>query len=209
MKKGKTELVVILDRSGSMSSIKSDIVGGLKTLLEKQRKEKGECYLTLYQFDDTIERIYDNVNIDNVTEIDLIPRGMTRLNDAIGTALNEVGARLAKTREKDRPESVIVVTLTDGLENASKEFDGAQIKKMVKHQEDKYSWRFIYLGANQDAVLVGKSKGFTPALSMTYNANSASVRNAFSAISDGVSTMRSCVHDAYAFSDEQRKESVL
>lgn len=208
MKKNLTEIIILTDRSGSMKSIQSDMEGGLKSFIEKQKEEKGECRITHYEFDDVIDLKINNVNIKDVEQITISPRGMTALFDALGKVINEVGERLSKTKEKDKPESIIVITATDGLENASKEFNSRQIAEMIKHQEIKYSWKFIYLGANQDAFAIGKAYGFQGATSLTYGTDSKSIGNTFAVLSEGVSKMRCCSTADYSFSDSQRKSAV-
>jgi uncharacterized protein YegL len=205
MKKGKSEVIIVLDRSGSMSSIKTDMEGGFKTFLEKQKKEPGECLVSLYQFDNIYEAVFEAKPIGQVDEIVLVPRGWTALRDAIGKTINSVGERLAKTPEDERPEVIILVVITDGMENASKEFSAAQIKEMVTHQTEKYDWKFIFLGANQDAVLTGSEYGTSKGLSITYAANCAGVAGTFSALTSGVSCLRAC--SSYSFSEQDRQAS--
>jgi uncharacterized protein YegL len=213
MKLDKTEVILILDRSGSMHSIKSDIEGGLKAFIEKQVSMEGECYVSLYQFDDKFESVFQNRNILSVGDIPLNPRGNTALFDAIGKSTNLVGERLASTPEKDRPAKVIVVVLTDGYENASKEFTRDTIQKIVKHQTEKYNWSFIFLGANQDAVLSGTNLGMSAGSSLTYAANAVGVGNTFNILASGVSCLRTMaisgsLNTTYSFSDEERSKAI-
>ena len=166
MKENLTELVLILDRSGSMSSIRDDAMGSVNSFLDDQKKVEGSANVTLCQFDDEFDIIHDCVDLQNVPSLTpetFVPRGSTALFDAIGRTVNQVGARLGSTDEKDRPSNVIVAIITDGGENASKEFTKSQIFEMVTEQESKYNWEFIYLSsdikASQDAVSYGfKSK---------------------------------------------------
>ena len=215
MKKNKTEVILILDRSGSMSSIKNDIEGGLKTFVEKQKNELGECSVSLFQFDAEYESVFENQDIKSVPNITVNPRGMTALFDAIGKTINSVGERLSKTLEDDRPELVIVNVITDGFENSSKEFTKDQIKKLIKHQTDKYNWKFIFLGANQDAVLSGTDYGFVAGSSLTYGTSSNAIKGTFDVLCSGISCMRSMVEKTaasgafYSFSDEDRKIATL
>jgi len=210
MKKNKSEIVIVLDRSGSMATIQKDMELGLAAFLKKQKKDIGECRVTCYQFDNEINKIFEDVDVQVVEKIPLEPRGSTRLFDAIGLAINEVGARLRKEKEKDRPESIFFITITDGEENSSIEFDNKQIKEMIKHQEDKYSWKFIYLGANQDAFETGRKYGYDGNTSMTYNTTSAGVKNTFNVLSSGILCMRSSadMYANYAFSDSERKSAI-
>ncbi len=135
-RKGLTEIVMVIDRSGSMATIKDDAIGGLNTFIEEQQKVKGEANLTTVLFDDEYILWHDGVDIKKVepfTERTYVPRSMTALLDAIGKTANDVGERLRKTKEKDRPEKVLFVILTDGMENASKEFTKPQIVEIIDH----------------------------------------------------------------------------
>jgi uncharacterized protein YegL len=149
------EIVIILDRSGSMVSVRNDTIGGFNTFVEEQKKTTvGECLLTLVQFDNEYEVVYSGKPITEVPLLNkgnYIPRGSTALLDAIGKTINEVGARLSKMNEEDRPSLVIFVTQTDGQENASLYFRSEQIKEMIKHQTYFYNWQFVFLGADQDS----------------------------------------------------------
>ena len=170
MRKDFTLIVMILDRSGSMASCHEDTVGGFNQFLTEQKKLPGDAVLTLAQFDNEYEVVCDFVNLKNMTELTYAsfqPRGMTALLDAMGRTINSVGARLSSMREQDRPDKVIVVTITDGMENASREFDKEKIVNMIKHQKERYNWQFVFIGANQDAIATGVSFGTQN--SMNYN----------------------------------------
>ena len=163
MRKGFCEIVCVIDRSGSMQTVKEDAIGGFNTFIEKQRELEGEASVTFVQFDDRYELVYENKPLKDVPLLNdktFEPRGMTALLDAMGKTINSVGDRLAKTAEKDRPEKVIMVILTDGEENHSKEFTRDVVFNMVDHQRNKYSWEFIFLAADQDAIDVGRTYGF-------------------------------------------------
>lgn len=207
MKKNKSEVIIVLDRSGSMESVKSDIEKGFKSFINKQKKEKGECNVSLYQFDDKYDTVFENRNIKNIGELNLQPRGWTALLDAIGITIDAVGSRLRSTSESERPETVIILVLSDGQENSSKRYTRSCIQNMVKHQTQKYNWHFVFVGANQDAVLTGEQYGFKGESSLTFAANSVGVANAYSALSKGVSSMRTS-NIAYAFSSDERKASM-
>lgn len=208
MKKNKTDVVFCVDRSGSMGSIKDATQKGFADFIAKQKNEPGECYVSLYQFDDRYDTVFECKNVNDVGEYDLVPRGWTALLDAIGFTINKVGERLNNTPESERPELVIFTVLTDGFENRSKEFTKSKIKEMVEHQTNKYNWKFIFLGCNQDAVLTGESYGFSKGLSMTYNYSASSAASTFEVLSTGVLCLRSCVLSGapvnYNFSNEQR-----
>ncbi|CAM3566579.1 VWA domain-containing protein [Occultella aeris] len=164
-----THIAFLLDRSGSMQSIKSDTVGGFDAFIAEQRGEPGRCTVSLAQFDNEYQEVYADRPIADVPSLDLVPRGSTAMLDAIGRLINATGARLAALPEAERPGTVIVGIMTDGLENASKEFSRAQIKAMIGEQTDRYGWQFLYMGANQDAIEVGTGLGVDPGLAVTYS----------------------------------------
>jgi len=193
MKEDLTDLIIIMDRSGSMSSIQQDMEGGLDQLFTDQRKEPGECQVTLVQFDDEHELVYEAKPLADVPPTKLVPRGTTALLDAMGFTIRRTGERLAALPEAERPGKVIVVIVTDGHENASKEYQPSaggreRIAAMVKEQEEKYSWTFVYLGANQDAFEVGGSIGVRCAAN--YVADSVGVKGLYKDVTKGVSRVR-------------------
>lgn len=208
--RNKTEIVVIVDRSGSMTSCRADAEGGLNTFIEQQRNQPGECLLTLVQFDHDYEFVHSGKPIAEVGKFTLNPRGSTALLDAVGRAITETGERLAKMPEDDRPGLVVFVILTDGQENASREFRRDQIKQMIEHQTTNYNWQFTYLGANQDAFGEAGSLGISGAAAMNYVPSKSS--KAFQAASSNVTRMRSSasVGDVVAasYTNEERQESV-
>jgi len=163
-----THIYFLLDRSGSMQSIKSDIEGGFAAFVDEQRRATGQCRATLAQFDDVYEVVYADRPIADVPPLDLQPRNMTALHDAMGRLVTDAGARLAALREDQRPGTVIVAIMTDGLENASKEWTGASIKALVNQQTNVFGWTFMYMGADQDAIEVGESLGIARDHSVTY-----------------------------------------
>jgi uncharacterized protein YegL len=164
------DVTVILDRSGSMATIANDTNGGLQSFIDEQKKVHDKnIKLTLVQFDDEYEVVYDRVDIREVKKHTLQPRGSTALLDAIGKTINAKGAEFRRMKEENRPGKVIFVIITDGEENSSHEFAApGLIKEMIEHQKDKYNWDFIYLGANQDAVTVGRSMGVSAASCASY-----------------------------------------
>lgn len=164
-----THIYFLLDRSGSMDSIKGDTEGGFNAFIDEQRKQAGECRVTLAQFDDRYEEVYRDRPVAQVPPLDLRPRGMTALLDSIGRLVSEAGARLAALPEQERPGLVVVGIMTDGLENSSRELDHAQVKTMIERQTNDYGWQFLYLGADQDAIEVGSSIGVAASNSMTYS----------------------------------------
>ena len=164
-----THLYFLLDRSGSMQSIKSDIEGGFAAFIEEQRKAPGECRVTLAQFDDEYDVVYSARPLADVPPLDLKPRNMTALLDAMGRLITSAGAGLAALPEAERPGTVIVAIMTDGLENASHEWTHPAIRALVEQQTKDYEWQFMYLGADQDAVEVGKGLGVAAGASVTYS----------------------------------------
>ncbi|PWN01289.1 hypothetical protein DJ010_19195 [Nocardioides silvaticus] len=163
-----THLYFLLDRSGSMQSIKTDTEGGFAAFIEEQRKESGECRVTLAQFDDTYDVVYASRPLSAVPPLDLQPRGTTALLDAMGRLIISAGDELAALPEDERPGTVIVAIMTDGLENASREWTHPAIKALVEQQVRDYAWQFQYMGADQDAIEVGTSLGVSAAASVTY-----------------------------------------
>jgi hypothetical protein len=163
-----THLYFLLDRSGSMQSIKSDTEGGFTAFIDEQRRTSGECRVTLAQFDNHYDVVYADRPIADVPALDLQPRGSTALLDAMGRLVTDAGARLAAMHEDQRPASVIVAIMTDGLENASREWTHPAIKALVEQQTQQYGWQFMYMGADQDAIEVGRNIGVAAANSITY-----------------------------------------
>ena len=155
MRENLTEMVFVLDRSGSMSGLAADTIGGFNELIEKQKKIEGDAYVTTVLFDHEYEVLHDHVALGEVaplTDKEYFARGSTALLDAVGRTINAVGARLGATPEEERPAHVVFVITTDGMENASREYTAKQVREMVEHQQQKYSWQFVFLGANMDAV---------------------------------------------------------
>ncbi|MEV6772690.1 vWA domain-containing protein [Nocardia sp. NPDC051030] len=178
-----TLIAILLDRSGSMQSIKSDTEGGLAAYLDQQRDVPKRIEVTLAQFDTEYELLYANRPLDSVPPLVLHPRGMTALYDAVGRLITDVGTELAGRPEHARPGTVIVVVLTDGHENSSREWSHDAVKSLITQQQDAYKWNFLFLGANMDAVAIGTEMGFSPRQSMTYSTDSAGVSGAFEAAS--------------------------
>jgi hypothetical protein len=193
MKTGYTDITVILDRSGSMSTVKSDTIGGFNTFLEEQKKAPGNGTFTLVQFDDQYQVDYLRVPLADVKPLDdstYVPRGWTALLDAIGKTVNTLGETYAAMTEDERPENVVLVIQTDGAENHSREFKTDQIKAMLERQAKDYNWQIIYLGANQDAFAVGAAMGIRAASTMNYAGTGAGTRDALLKTSDAVSQYR-------------------
>ena len=174
MKKNLTELVMILDRSGSMGGLESDTIGGYNSMLKKQSETEGEVLVSTVLFDDRSEVLYDRVPLDRMpqmTEKEYYVRGCTALLDAVGGAIHHIGNIHKYAREEDRPEKTIFVITTDGLENASREYSFDRVKKMVERQKEKYGWEFLFLGANIDAVATAGRFGISADRAADYNSD--------------------------------------
>ena len=190
-----TEIVCIIDRSGSMGSIRDDAIGGFNTFLEDQKKHPGEARLTYAQFDDVYEVIHNGVDIQKVEPIDhetYQPRGSTALLDAIGKTITTVGERLSKTPEHEKPGKVVVVILTDGKENASQEYNRQQIFDLITQQREQWQWEFVFLAANQDAIESGHGLGIAHAAN--FSPDSFGARGAYANVSDAISSYRTTAH---------------
>lgn len=209
MRKDKTFIIVLMDRSGSMSSIKNDMEGGLNEFVKEQKKLEGEVMFSLIQFDDTNphEVVYDGVDIQKVEEITLKAMGCTPLLDAMGKTIVSIGEKLDSMIENEKPEKVLVMIITDGYENASKEYTKDKISEMIKHQEEKYSWEFMYLGANQDAISEGSSFGMNIDKTMTYAASKKGMTNMFNTVTDKVNNYRR-YSMSVNFDDEDRSSAM-
>ena len=168
-----THLYFLLDRSGSMQSIRDDTIGGFNAFIADQRQHPGDCRVTLAQFDDRYEVVYTDRPIADVPGLDLQPRGTTALLDALGRIVTDAGAHLASLPEDQRPGTVIVGIMTDGYENASKEWTHPAIKALIQQQTNTYHWEFLYMGADQDAIEVGTSLGVQANRSMSYSRDAA------------------------------------
>lgn len=164
MRKGLTELVFIIDRSGSMHGLEADTLGGFNSMLEKQKKGTGRAYVSTVLFNDRSEVIHDRERIDRVkpmTEQDYLVGGCTALLDAVGGAIRHIGNVHKYARKSDVPEKTLFVIITDGMENASHKYTAQQVKSMIKNQQDKYKWEFLFLGANIDAVAAADNIGIS------------------------------------------------
>ncbi|MDH6284950.1 vWA domain-containing protein [Prescottella agglutinans] len=164
-----THLAFLLDRSGSMRSSKSDVEGGFAAFIDDQRAAVGECTVTLAQFDNSYEVVYQGVPLDQVPALDLRPRGRTALLDAMGTLITDVSAEINSLPEEERPGTVIVAIMTDGHEHSSREWSRPAIKSLVELHSNQFDWQFLYMGADQDAVEVGTRLGVKRDQSLTYS----------------------------------------
>jgi len=202
-----THISIVLDRSGSMHSIRDDMIGGLNKLLKDQRETPGKATLSLVRFDHQIELVGSFIDLKLLPDVDrqmFKPRGNTALLDAIGFAIDHTGQALAQIAEQLRPSKVVVLIITDGEENYSKEFSYAQIAEKIKHQSETYKWEFVFLGANQDAIATASKMGIAKANAMTYAANSDGVGQSVTSVSKNLRSWRGG-GQSVAFSDEDRE----
>lgn len=193
MKNNITELVFILDRSGSMSGLERDTIGGFNSMLEKQRKQDGDCYVSTVLFDNVSEVLHDRIKLDSVpqmTDRDYTVRGSTALIDAIGGAIHHIGNIHKYARPEDVPEHTMFVITTDGMENASCRYSSDEVKKMIERQKEKYGWEFLFIGANIDAVETARRYGIGADRAVNYNADSKGTKVLFDAVSETVCCMR-------------------
>jgi uncharacterized protein YegL len=203
MKKGLTELVFILDRSGSMSGLESDTIGGFNSMLEKQKRETGEALVSVVLFDDRSEVLYDRVDIRKIEPMNdnqYFVRGCTALLDAIGGAIHHIGNVYKYAREEDVPEKTLFIITTDGMENASRMYSYDRVKKMIERQKERYHWEFLFLGANIDAVSVAGRFGIDRTRAVRYEHDEEGTRLNYRVMSEAVSVARKC-KSAKAMSD--------
>ena len=195
MKKNLTEIVFILDRSGSMAGLEADTIGGFNALIRKQQAEEGEAYVSTVLFDNHTEVIHDRVDIRKIqpmTRKDYYVRGCTALLDAVGKSIHHIGNVHKYAREEDRPEKTIFVITTDGMENASRMYSYEQVRKMIRHEQDKYGWEFLFLGANIDAAKEAQRFGIEADRAADYHCDKAGMALNYEAISDVVTDVRAC-----------------
>lgn len=193
MKTNLTELVFILDRSGSMAGLESDTIGGYNALLEKQKEEPGDAIVTTVLFDDNYELLHDRINVKGIrpiTEKEYFVCGCTALLDAIGKTINKIVNVQRNTIEEEGADKVMFVITTDGMENASKEYNYENIKKMVVRQKEKYGWEFIFIGANIDAISTAAKFGINSDRATNYNADGQGTRLNYEAVSNLASELR-------------------
>jgi len=193
MKKNLTELVMILDRSGSMGGLESDTIGGYNSMLKKQRETEGEVLVSTVLFDDESEVLYDRIPLQDMpqmTEKEYYVRGCTALLDAIGGAIHHIGNVHKYAKDEDRPEKTIFVITTDGLENASKRYSYEKVKQIVERQKEKYGWEFLFLGANIDAIETAGRFGIAPDRAANYNSDHMGTALNYEVLADTVCEMR-------------------
>ena len=208
MNKNLTDITLVVDRSGSMQSIREDAEGGVNSFIRQQRDQPGEASLTLVQFDNEYEFVYRGANVQNVGDYRLHPRGSTALLDAVGRAINETGVRLSAMPENERPGLVVFVIVTDGMENASREFKRSTVRGMIEQQEKVYSWKFLFLAANETAFAEASGIGIGRKHAVKYGKGR--TREAHGVVAGKVAKMRmqaSCGQTVQSeFSSEERAE---
>ena len=193
MKKNLTELVFILDRSGSMQGLEGDTIGSFNAMLEKQKKEPGEAFVSTVLFDDQTEVLHDRVALEKIqpiTDKEYYVRGCTALLDAVGGAIHHIGNIHKYARSEDVPEHTLFVITTDGMENASRRYSAQRVKAMIQRQKEKYGWEFLFLGANIDAVETAGSLGITPDRAVNYHCDSVGTRLNYAVVGQAVAAVR-------------------
>lgn len=190
-----TELVFILDRSGSMAGLEKDTIGGFNAMLEKQRKEPGDAVVSTLLFDNETEVIHDRVAIGDVpylTEKEYYVRGCTALLDAVGGAIRHIGNVHKYARKEDVPEKTLFIITTDGMENASRYYNHEKVRAMIERQKERYGWEFLFLGANIDAAAEAKRFGIDESMSANYRCDAAGTALNYEVISKAITQVRAC-----------------
>lgn len=193
MKKNLTEIVFILDRSGSMAGLEEDTIGGFNSMIQKQQGEAGEAFVSTVLFDNYSEVIHDRVDIRKVqplTRKEYYVRGCTALLDAVGKAIHHIGNVHKYAREEDRPEKTLFVITTDGMENASREYSYDKVRKMIARQKERYDWEFLFLGANIDAAKEAARFGISEDRAANYHADRQGTAVIYEAMNDAVCCVR-------------------
>ena len=195
MKKNLTEIVFILDRSGSMAGLEDDTIGGFNSLIEKQRKEEGEAYISTVLFDNYSEVVHDRLPMDKIPEMTrdvYYVRGCTALLDAVGGAVHHIGNVHKYAREEDRPERTLFVITTDGMENASRHYTYDRVRQMIERQKEKYGWEFLFLGANIDAAKEAARFGIMEDRAVNYHCDEDGTALNYEVLSDTIREVRAC-----------------
>ena len=213
MRENLTELVFILDRSGSMSGLEADTIGGFNSMIKKQQKEEGEAIVSTVLFDDQCEVLHDRVEISKIkkmTEDDYYVRGCTALLDAVGGAIHHIGNIHKYAREEDRPAKTLFIITTDGLENASHRYTFKDIKRMIERQKEKYNWEFLFLGANIDAIEVAGNMGIRKERAANFVCDAVGTAVNYSVLDKAISRVRKCKSSemACAFADGAWKAEI-
>ena len=190
-----TELVFILDRSGSMAGLEKDTIGGFNSMLEKQRKEPGDAVVSTVLFDNQAEVIHDRValaDVPNLTDREYYVRGCTALLDAVGGAIHHIGNVHKYARREDVPEKTLFIITTDGMENASRRYTYDKVRRMIEHEKEKYGWEFLFLGANIDAAVEAKRFGIDESMAANYHCDEEGTALNYEVISEAITSVRAC-----------------
>ena len=193
MRKNLTELVFILDRSGSMAGLEDDTIGGFNAMLEKQKQEPGEALVSTVLFDNESQVIHDRIPLNRVqplTRKEYYVRGCTALLDAVGSAVHHIGNVHKYAREEDRPEKTVFVITTDGMENASRRYTYQRVKELLQRQQEKYGWEFLFLGANIDAAAEAARFGIAPERAANYHADSQGTGVIYETVNEAICSVR-------------------
>ena len=209
MKNNLTELVFILDRSGSMAGLEGDTIGGFNSMIEKQKKHEGECYVSTVLFNDESRVLHDRVKLGDIpkmTDNDYTVRGCTALIDAIGGAIHHIGNIHKYARPEDVPAHTVFVITTDGMENASHRYSAEQVRKMIRHQKETFGWEFIFLAANIDAVETARGVGIDEDRAVNYLADSEGTACLYQTVSKAVCSIRQGAGLNDSWSDELKAD---
>ena len=209
IKNGVTELVFILDRSGSMAGLESDTIGGFNAMIDKQKKQDGECYVSTVLFDNVSEVLHDRVKLSEIkpmTDREYTVRGCTALIDALGGAIHHIGNIHKYARNEDVPEHTVFVITTDGMENASRKYSSDKVKAMIERQKEKYGWEFLFIGANIDAVETAAQYGISEDRAVNYNADKVGTHILYESVSAVVENVRASKPIAPQWRDELNED---
>jgi len=204
-----TDIVFVLDRSGSMNVVAADTIGGFNKFIEDQKAIPGEVTVSLYQFNNEYEPVFEGIKLAEVKPLSdktFVPRGSTALLDAVGRTITAVGNRLSVLKEDKRPSKVLFVIVTDGEENSSREFRIEKIKEMVTHQTDRYQWSFVFLGANIDAFSTAGSFGIAQASTLQYAHNQVGTKALYDSLSNSAASYRAGAVKCASFTEDDRKK---
>ena len=209
IKNGITELVFILDRSGSMAGLEADTIGGFNAMIEKQKKQDGECYVSTVLFDNVSEVLHDRVKLSDIkpmTDKEYTVRGSTALIDALGGAIHHIGNVHKYARNEDVPEHTIFVITTDGMENASRRYTSEKVKEMIERQKERYGWEFLFIGANIDAVETAAQYGIEKDRAVNYHADEMGTQILYKSVSKMVGSVRAGCSISPEWSGEINKD---
>lgn len=211
IKNNVTELVFLLDRSGSMAGLESDTIGGFNAMIEKQKKQDEKCFVSTVLFDGVSEVLHDRIELhktEPMTDKEYTVRGCTALLDALGSAIRHIGNIHKYARKEDVPEHTMFVITTDGMENASKYYSSDDVKAMIERQKEKYGWEFLFIGANIDAVETAARYGIDKNRAVNYNPDKLGTQIVYEAMSEAVGSVRASMSIDEGWSDEINKDYI-